>query len=70
MVALLLKRTRATLRKAEWGFLGVIVLTTVTTPFLKGLKVLTKRFLILLKLLRKAPDFNFERRTIRPFLIS
>src|SRR5947199_6239207 len=28
----LLSRTRATLRSAEFGFLGVIVLTTVQTP--------------------------------------
>ena len=31
------RRTRAILRSAEFGFLGVVVLTTVHTPRRKGL---------------------------------
>jgi len=37
------RRTRATFRNAEFGFFGVIVLTTVQTPRFCGLNVATIR---------------------------
>jgi hypothetical protein len=49
----LVKRTRAVFRRAEFGFFGVIVRTTVQTPRLKGL-------------LFNAGDFDFTLGTLRP----
>jgi hypothetical protein len=42
-------RTRATFRKAEFGFLGVVVNTFTHTPRLKGEPESTGRFLMELK---------------------
>lgn len=50
-------RTRATFRRAEFGFLGVTVRTTVQTPLLKGFFF-------------KAGDFDFTEGVDRPFLTS
>ena len=50
---------RANLRKAELGFLGVIVPTSIATPLLNGEPRKTGRFSILLKLYDKAGDFVF-----------
>jgi len=49
----LVRRTRAVFRRAEFGFFGVIVRTTVQTPRLKGL-------------LFKAGDFDFTLGALRP----
>jgi hypothetical protein len=49
----LTKRTRATLRWAEFGFLGVMMRTTVHTPRLNGLFF-------------SAGDFDFTGDDVRP----
>ncbi len=48
------RRTFATLRKAEFGFLGVMVFTCVTTPRLKGEEKRTCLFFNLLNAKVKA----------------
>jgi len=55
----LVSLTLAILRKAEFGFLGVMVLTTKATPLLKGEVWRTGLFLRLLKLKAKAGDLVF-----------
>jgi hypothetical protein len=51
--------TRATLRRAELGFLVVMVLTTVTTPLLNGFMSVTKRLSLALKDRRMAEALTF-----------
>lgn len=51
------RRTRATFRRAEFGFFGVTVRTTVQTPRRCGLP-------------RRAGDFDFATTFRRPFLTS
>src|ERR1051325_11298971 len=53
----LVRRTRATFRSAELGFLGVTVRTTVQTPRLKGL-------------LLRAGDLDLTLGVARPFLTN
>ena len=50
----LVKRTRAILRKAEFGFLGVMVFTVMHTPRLNGEGLKLGRLVSTLKVLRKA----------------
>src|SRR5918996_5614851 len=62
----LVRRTRATLRRAELGFFGVAVYTRVQTP---------RRWGAAIRRLRPCPDFNpgvatFFWGRVRPFLIS
>lgn len=66
----MLSLTLATFLKAEWGFLGVMVLTMVMTPLLKELLLVIVVFLILLKLSRKATALIFLLFLDRPFLTS
>jgi hypothetical protein len=53
----LVRRTRATFRRAEFGFFGVTVRTIVHTPRLKGFSF-------------SAGDFDFTFGTLRPFLTN
>jgi hypothetical protein len=55
----LVKRTRAYLRSAEFGFLGVIVPTRVQTPRFCGELTFVNVFLELLYPLFKAGEFDF-----------
>ena len=55
----LVSRTRATLRKAEFGLLGVTVRTLVTTPRLNGEKCEVGLFFNTLNSRRIAGDFVF-----------
>src|SRR3989344_914596 len=61
----LVRRTRATLRSAEFGLLGVMVFTKMQTPRLNGDQWLTGRFWMLLKLYDKAGDLVFADRLAR-----
>jgi len=54
------RRTLAIFRIAELGFLGVLVVTLVHTPRLKGDGKKRGRFLSVLKLRLKATDFGFR----------
>lgn len=54
----LVKRTRAILRIAELGFLGVLVVTLTQTPRLKGAGKKLGLFFIVLKVRVKAIDFD------------
>jgi hypothetical protein len=62
--------TLAIFRKAELGFLGVIVLTIVTTPRLKGLEELAKHLSLALNERRKAVALTFFCLALRGFLMS
>jgi hypothetical protein len=55
----LVNLTLAILRKAELGFLGVVVATFTHTPLLKGELLLTGLFFKELKEKVKAGDFGF-----------
>lgn len=55
----LVRRTRANLRRAEFGFFGVMVPTFIATPLFNGEAWKTGRFLMLLKPNDKAGDFVF-----------
>src|SRR5689334_17205341 len=67
----LVSRTRAILRSAEFGFLGVIVRTWMHTPRLKGDPLLvTRRPFRVLKLKRSAGAVVFLRSFARPFRTS
>ena len=55
----LVNRILAILRKAEFGFFGVVVLTDKHTPRLKGEEWVTGAFFLLLKLKAKAGDLVF-----------
>lgn len=66
----LVKRKRAIFRKAEFGFLGVMVLTLKATPRLNGEGCRTGRFLMLLKLKLKAGDLVFAFAFFLGFFIS
>src|SRR3989338_5979727 len=63
-------RTRATFRSAEFGFLGVIVVTLMHTPRLNGDAYGTGRFSKTIKHLPKAGDFDLYARNFLPCLIS
>ena len=65
-----MRRTRAIFLIAEFGFLGVLVVTFVHTPRLKGDGKKFGRFLSTLKLRRRATDFAFRGSDLRFFLIS
>lgn len=54
----LVNRTRAIFRKAEFGFLGVVVDTLMQTPRLKGLLWNVLRFLTVLMEYVMAGDFD------------
>lgn len=58
----------AILRKAEFGFLGVIVLTDKATPLLKGEEWMTGAFFLLLKLNAKAGALVFALDFLLGFL--
>src|SRR3989338_2547087 len=62
--------TRATFLKAEFGFLGVIVLTKVTTPRFCGLKAIEYLLSLALKLRLKTVDLIFLTIFFLPFLTS
>jgi len=66
----LVKRTRATLRKAEFGFLGVTVVTFIQTPRLNGDECIFGRFLIVLKEYAKTGALFFLPMRFRGFLIN
>src|SRR3990172_12431793 len=67
----LVRRTRATLRSAEFGFLGVCVRTLVQTPRFWGLpSPLTMRFVRALKRKRRAGALVFLTIGLRPRLTS
>jgi hypothetical protein len=55
----LVSRTRAIFRRAEFGFFGVVVLTLMHTPRLKGLTVFFGLFLSALKVIIIAGDLVF-----------
>lgn len=54
------RRTRAILRTAEFGFLGVLVVTLVHTPLLNGEAKNTGRFSMELKVRVKATDLDLR----------
>jgi hypothetical protein len=56
----LVKRTRATLRKAEFGFFGVVVLTTVHTPRFCGDGYLEGRRLSVFSPTARAGTLDFD----------
>ena len=66
----LVKRTLATLRKAEFGFLGVVVNTFTQTPLLKGENDSAGLFFITLKIRNKAGALVFFAFDFRPFFIN
>jgi len=66
----LVNLTRANLRKAEFGFLGVMVATLIATPRLNGEKLLIGRFFLLLNPKAKAGDLVFTLAVLRPFFNS
>lgn len=63
-------RTRATFRKAEFGFLGVIVFTERQTPLLNGEGEKVGLFFKTLKLRLKATALDLYPIFFRPFFIS
>src|SRR3989344_5087769 len=64
------RRTRAILRSAELGFLGVVVVTLVQTPRLNGELWKTALFFFVLKLLPSATERDFLRGVLRGRLVS
>jgi len=66
----LVKRTLAIFLIAELGFLGVLVVTLVQTPRLKGEGKYTGLFFIVLKLRAKATAFDLERSIFLFFLFN
>jgi len=66
----LVSRTRAILRRAEFGFLGVVVDTLMHTPRLNGLSWNVLRFLTLLMEYVIAGDFDFRAVDFRGRLMS
>lgn len=66
----LVNRTRAIFRSAEFGFLGVIVLTLMHTPRLNGLFISFLRLLRVLKTNVMAGDLDFLAAIVRDFLTS
>jgi len=66
----LLNLTLATLRKAEFGFLGLTVKTLMQTPLLSGDGLLTGLFFKVLKLKVKAGRFDFFFGFFLGFLIN
>jgi len=64
------KRTLQTLRSAEFGFFGVIVLTCKITPLLKGDGFSEKRLSLALNQRLKAPFLDFFTILFLPFLTS
>jgi len=66
----LVSRTRAILRKAEFGFFGVMVLTYKQTPRLKGEGHFFGLFFSKLKLRQRAGTFGFFFVFLLGFLIN
>jgi hypothetical protein len=66
----LVKRTRAIFRRAEFGFLGVVVVTFVQTPRLKGDGKNTGLFFNTLNPRAKATVLDFRLTFVRFFFIS
>src|SRR3989344_5922648 len=66
----LVRRTRATLRNAEFGFFGVTVVTFIQTPRLNGDECILGRFLIVLKEYAKTGALFFLPMRLRGFLIN
>jgi hypothetical protein len=66
----LVNRTRAIFRRAEFGFLGVVVVTFVHTPRLNGDGYLVGWFIKELNPRLSATAFGFVVTFVRPFLIS
>src|SRR3989338_5024621 len=66
----LVNRTRAILRIAELGLRGVVVVTLVHTPRLKGDGYNTGRFLSVLKPRARAGAFDFLVNCLRPLRTS
>lgn len=66
----LVNLTLAIFLNAEFGFFGVVVLTLMQTPLLKGDQYFFGLFLIVLKPKAKAGDFVFLRAFLLGFLIS
>jgi hypothetical protein len=64
------RRTLAIFRRAEFGFLGVVVETFTQTPRLKGPLVATGRFLSVLKVRAMAGDLVFFFWTLRGRFLS
>lgn len=62
--------TRATFRRAELGFLGVMVNTFVHTPLFRGQGIATALFFRLLKVKLRAGDFVFLAVFLRGLLIN
>lgn len=63
-------RTLATFLSAEFGFLGVMVLTTVATPRFCGLKVTVDLLREALNDERRAAALTFFETFFRPFLTN
>jgi len=66
----LVRRTRATLRKAEFGFFGVVVFTMVHTPRLNGDGKCVGLFLMTLKPRAKATERDLRLINVRPLRTS
>ena len=66
----LVKRTRAIFLNAEFGFLGVVVVTFTHTPLLKGEGKKTGLFFLVLKLRQRAGAFGFFFGFFLGFLIN
>jgi len=60
----------AIFRRAEFGFFGVVVLTSVQTPRLKGEGKETGRFFLVLKAKESAGALDLARAFLRGFLIN
>jgi hypothetical protein len=66
----LVRRTRAILRIAEFGFFGVLVVTLTQTPLLKGDGKNFGLFFIALKVRVKAIDFDFRLKRFRDDFVN
>ncbi|EKD46521.1 MAG: hypothetical protein ACD_67C00203G0004 [uncultured bacterium] len=63
-------RTLAIFRRAELGFFGVVVLTLIQTPRLKGFTVFFGLFCKVLKVIVIAGDFVFFTADVRLFFTN
>lgn len=66
----LVNRTRAIFRTAEFGFLGVVVVTFTHTPRLNGEGNFEGRFFRTSKPVASTGAFDFWVRFVRPFRIN
>jgi hypothetical protein len=62
--------TRAIFLIAEFGFFGVLVVTLIHTPLLKGDGKKTGRFFIELNVRVRAIDFDLRLKRLREFFMS